>query len=206
MLKKKFDKGIIVNNNNYTYDGTILNKQAHGNGLFVFENGDRYLGECQFNRLDGYGVYTFKNLETYTGYFSFGFFHGLGTFEDNEKIVKGTWRYDLMHGIFHRTDKKLNCTYLEKWNKNKLIYAQKIQYMQPNTLKTVKHNPNKSQKKLQILFKANGKKCMACCDNFAHATSITCGHVCMCYDCLAKCDKCPICRCPITSIIKLYIS
>ena len=200
MKEKNLIKKSIVVEGTYTYSGTTLDNQAHGSGTFIFNNGDKYTGECQYDRLDGFGIYLFRDNSTYTGYFSFGAFHGLGTFEDENSIIKGTWRNDLFHGKFYRTNKKKFISHEERWNDNIIQTYKKIQYMSPTLLQTTK-----VYKKVRFSFKSNGKKCMACYEQLASATSINCGHVCMCWDCLGKCTTCPICRCPMEKIIKLYL-
>ena len=198
--------GIILSNSNYTYEGNIVDNEAHGKGVFQYANGDRYVGECKFGKMDGYGKYTYRTSPTYTGFFSFGKMHGIGTFEDNINIYKGTWRNDKKHGIFYRTQKQLFQTFAQKWNKGKLVKSERIQYIQPDALRTVKDNPIRVPKKYQTSYRGTEKKCMACLDKPSNATNINCGHVMMCYECLTKCDRCPICRAPIEQIIRLFVS
>ena len=198
--------GIILENSNYTYEGNIINNEAHGKGVFYYTNGDKYIGECKFGKLDGFGEYHYKSGSIYTGFFSFGKIHGIGTYEDSTNIYKGSWRNDKKHGMFFRTQKIRNETYLQKWNKGKLISFTKTQYIQPEALRTARENPLKQPKKYQITYKGNEKKCIGCYDKPTNSTNDVCGHVAMCHDCLSKCDRCPICRAPIGNIIRLYIS
>ena len=200
-------KGIILLDHNYTYEGDIVDKDPHGKGIFNFTNGDRYVGECKFGKPDGFGKYTYKTGSTYTGFFSYGKINGIGTYEDNKNIYKGTWRGDKKHGLFYRTSKKGDyVTYLQKWKKNRLIEFDKIQYIRPEALQTIKKNPAKQEKKYQIRFKGNTKECMICLSKPASSTNDKCGHVVVCGECLKKCNQCPICRCPIGNIIELFIS
>lgn len=200
-------KGTLILSNNYTYEGDIQHQEPHGYGVFNYANGHRYVGYCLLGRPDGYGTYYFNDDTKYVGYFSYGKFHGIGTYESKNIICKGHWRNDHRHGYFLET-KKIPCiTTRQLWYKNKLSAEETIQYIQPSALQTTKENPVKKPKKLQISYKANDKKCIACHKANQNATIVNCGHVCMCYDCLHKCgDKCPICRGPIDKIVKLFVS
>jgi len=198
--------GILILSNNYTYEGTILYNEPHGHGTFNYNNGDRYVGDCQFGRSDGYGVYYYKLGQKYTGYFSFGKFHGIGTYEDDKYIIKGSWRVDKKHGHFIKTNKIEQNSFRQLWIKNKLKTEEQITYIQPAALTTVKENPNKSKKKYQSKYYGNPHKCIGCMDKIASVINSACGHVCMCYECLKKCEKCPICRCDIANIIQIYVS
>lgn len=211
--------GVIIDENNYVYEGKILDGEPHGVGIFYFSNGDTYRGKCQFSRLDGFGVYTYKNGSIYTGFFSYGKFHGVGTYEDNEYIYKGQWRNDKKHGMFFKTAKLSFETYTQRWNKGKLILTEKTQYIPPKMLQTSeknntrKNNTRKSNTHIRDgntdiktkKFRGIEKKCIGCCEDSTNSTNANCGHVVMCYNCLKKCDTCPICRSPITNIIKLFI-
>jgi hypothetical protein len=199
-------KGILVLSNNYTYEGDILYNEPHGFGSFHYTNGDRYVGQCQFGRSDGYGTYYYKSGATYIGYFSFGKFHGVGTFEDSKNITKGSWRLDRKHGHFIKTNKIEQTTVRQLWIKHRIRKEETIQYIPPNALKTTAKNPNKQPKTLQITYKGTHIMCIGCSSNPVSACNPQCGHVCMCYDCLNKCDKCPICRCGMEQPIKLFIS
>lgn len=199
-------KGIIILKSNYTYEGDILNTNPHGKGIFTFSNGDIYKGDCKYGKLDGFGIYRYNSGGTYTGFFSYGKSHGIGTYEDKKNIYKGTWRCDKKHGTFYRTRKKDYTTYIETWIKNKLYKTKEIQYIVPENLQTTKKNPFNKKNKKRILYKGNNRQCIGCENNSINSTNDKCGHVSMCYECLHKCKKCPICRCPIGKIIKLYIS
>lgn len=199
-------KGIILLKSNYTYEGDIVDDEPHGIGTFEYANGDRYQGECKHGKPDGYGTYYFKSGSRYIGFFSYGRLNGIGTYEDDRNIYKGTWRSDKKHGFFYRTNKIKFDTYMQKWIKNKLINNYQIQYIQPDALRTLKTNPNKKQKKYQISYKGKNKQCIGCYENSTNATNNKCGHVVMCYECLEKCESCPICRSPIETVIKLFIS
>jgi hypothetical protein len=198
--------GVILLKSNYTYEGNIIDDDAHGKGIFYYANGDKFVGECKFGKLDGFGTYYYKSGAKYVGFFSFGKIHGVGTFEDDINIYKGTWRNDRKHGLFYRTIKSTETTFMQKWNKGRLVSSTVCQYIQPIALQTTKVNPSKSPKKFQITYKGNEKKCMACCEKPCNCTNEACGHVIMCYDCLNKCQRCPICRVTINKIIRLFIS
>lgn len=198
-------KGIILQRSNYTYEGDIVDDMAHGKGVFQYANGDTYRGECQFGKPDGYGVYTYKNDSTYTGFFSYGKFNGIGTYEDAKNVYKGTWRFDNKHGTFHCTKKSTHTTYLQKWLKNRMIEGYKTQYIRPEALQTTKKHPHRALK-LQRPYNGKERQCMGCYNAPTNATSVDCGHVMMCYECLCKCDRCPMCRAPINRILKLFIS
>lgn len=199
-------KGILILSNNYTYEGDILYNEPHGHGIFYYNNGDKYIGECQFGRSDGYGTYYYKNGVKYNGYFSYGKFHGIGTYEDEKTIIKGSWRSDRKHGNFIKTNKVDKTSTRQLWLKHKLKYEEHILFVQPDALNTTKSNPLHVSKKYQIKYKGTPTKCIGCVDDFMSATNTACGHICMCYNCLNKCDKCPICRCDIKEIIQLYVS
>lgn len=199
--------GIVILTDNYTYEGKIINKWPHGYGKFQYTNNDTYTGMCKYGKPDGFGTYVFnQNKSVYTGYFSIGKIHGIGTFEDSINIYKGTWRNDKKHGSFYKTNKITFKTYKQIWLKNKLVSSIACQFIQPCSLATTKNNPVKTPKVFQIKFKGVEKLCMACMEKPTNATNIACGHVVMCDECLNKCDKCPICRAPITHVLKLYVS
>jgi len=200
-------KFILILSNNYTYEGTIQHNEPHGYGTFNYANGHKYVGYCALGRPDGFGEYYYSETTKHTGYFSFGKLHGIGTHENTKFISKGHWRVDKKHGYFLKTDKE-NCTTVRQlWVKDKLKAEEPIGYIQPSALVTTKDNPLKRPKIFQISYKAVEKKCIACGEMPMNATIANCGHVCMCSDCLGKCDgRCPICRGPIDRIIKLYVS
>lgn len=198
--------GVIINENNYTYEGEIHNGIEHGYGTFIYSNGDKYIGEILFGKLDGYGIYYYKSGAKYTGFFSYNRRHGIGTFEDENNIYKGQWRNDKKHGMFFRTKKNCEITFEQKWYNGNQVSSNKVSYIQPSALITHKSNPKNKPKKYQITYKGVEKKCIGCYDKPTNSTNTACGHVAMCYDCLKKCDKCPICRCEIKFILKLFVS
>jgi hypothetical protein len=216
--------GFIIFNNNYNYEGGILNDLPHGKGIFYYNNGDKYIGDCKVGKPDGFGKYYYHNGDFYKGFFSNGKMNGIGTYETNKCIYKGSWREDKKSGNFIKTNKQKNNTYLQLWVDNIKTENKIIQYIQPAALETYKYNPayqnkhqtkhqtkcqNKYQTKYQTKYKNKSnteKKCVACFDKSMNATNTTCGHISMCYECLSKCDKCPICRVNISQIIKLYVS
>jgi hypothetical protein len=196
---------VILKTVNYTYEGEILNNIPHGYGTINYNNGDKYIGECQFGVSDGFGIYYYKSGSYYEGFFSFGLFHGIGTYETSDIITKGTWRNNLRHGNFITTYKSEQLTKKQLWIKNIMIKETIYNYIQPIALSTIVNNPKKN-KKYQNKFNGKEKICIGCSELPASSTNITCGHICMCYDCLIKCKTCPICRCNIKQIIQLYIS
>lgn len=196
--------GIIIDKLKSKYEGEILDELPHGIGKFIYINGDRFYGSCKYGKFDGFGEYYYHKTGKYTGYFSNGTLNGIGTYEDNKYIMKGSWRCDRKHGEFIKTNKILNTTYKQTWIYDKKIKNYQIQYIQPAALLTTKNNNR--IKKAQISYKGKEKKCIACMENFTNATNDLCGHVVMCHNCLIKCESCPICRCKINKIIKLYIS
>jgi hypothetical protein len=200
-------EGIVIISDNYTYEGGIENNFPHGNGMFEYSNGDVYTGECAIGKLDGFGTYVYKTGEKYTGFYSFSKMNGIGTFEDATNIYKGHFRFDMRHGRFYKTNKILHKTKAQLWCRGKLISSKDCQYIPPSSLQTYKANPLNTPKKYQVSYRGDAnKKCIACYDRCANSTNVNCGHVSMCYDCLCKCDKCPICRSPMTNILKLYVS
>lgn len=198
--------GVLILSNNYTYEGSILHNEPHGYGIFYYNNGDRYIGQCQFGRSDGYGTYYYKSGAMYQGYFSYGKFHGIGTYEDAKNITKGSWRSDNKHGHFIKTNKLEQVSSRQLWLKHKMKHEERIEYIQPDALRTVKENPNKKPKKYQVKYHGSPHKCIGCMDKPITATNSACGHVCMCYECLIKCNKCPICRCEMEKVVQLYVS
>lgn len=199
--------GILVLSNNYTYDGEIYYNKPHGYGTYQYENGDRYIGQNQFGKKDGFGKYYFNNGASYEGYFSYDDFHGIGTYENATYITKGSWRRDLKHGTFITTNKLTETTMLQLWLKNQLKKEEPHQYVQPSALKTIKDNPHKLPKKTQKGYHGStAYYCIGCTSKPVAAANASCGHVCMCYECLAKCEKCPICRCTIDKVVRLIIS
>lgn len=199
-------QGVFLSRSNFTYEGSILNNEPHGKGTFIYANNDKYIGDCKFGKFDGFGIYEYSNGAKYTGFFSYGRFHGIGTFEDDVNVYKGTWRNDRKHGQFIKTCKETFETYQQQWRKGRLQSSTKIQYIQPLALLTIRNNPRNLPKKQQVRYKNTSKKCIGCCDNDTNATNSSCGHVAMCHVCLLKCDSCPICRAPIDTIIKLFLS
>lgn len=198
--------GVVISNSNYTYEGCISYNLPHGKGTFHYANGDRYVGQCKYGKADGFGMYYFNKHGTYVGFFSYGKIDGVGTYSDSINVYKGTWRRDKKHGSFYKTEKLTNTTYKQLWLNGKLITSEKTQYIQPDALQTIKINPITGPKKYQVAYRAQEKKCIACLEKHAYATNVECGHVAMCYECLEKCDKCPICRTDMGRIIKLYVS
>ena len=199
-------RGVLILNDNYTYEGEIKMNKPHGDGLFIYANGHTYEGHCLLGKPDGFGVYTYDETTAYEGYFSSGKFHGIGTFENAEQITKGTWRNDRRHGFFIKTTKATYITVKQLWIKGVLVSETETEYVQPRALFTTKNNPAKKEKIYQVNYRGQEKKCIGCTITSANATNIACGHVCMCYDCLSKCDKCPICRTNMTRIIRLFVS
>lgn len=198
--------GIVISNSNYTYEGAISFNKPHGKGIFNYANGDSFVGHCRYGKPDGFGTYYFKKSGTYIGFFSFGKIDGVGTYTDSINVYKGSWRRDKKHGYFYKTHKPTNKSYQQLWLNGKLIASEEIQYIQPDALQTIKTNPMTQPKKYQTTYKGREKTCIACLDNQALATNVACGHVAMCYGCLEKCDRCPICRVEIDKIIRLFVS
>lgn len=198
--------GVITLADSYTYEGSIHYNEAHGKGTFYYSTGDKYIGNCKLGKRDGFGIYYFGTTARYTGYFSYGKFNGIGTYENADIITKGTWRNDRQHGVFYMTEKKTHLTYQQLFFRGSLRDVRLTQYIQPAALATTIDNPIKKPKVYQVSYKAQEKKCIGCAEKNMNATNNNCGHVTMCYDCLCKCDRCPICRTPIDRIIKLYVS
>jgi hypothetical protein len=198
-------KGIILLQDNYSYEGDIQDDLPHGHGVFNYSNGDIYIGKCLYGKPDGYGKYIYKNGATYTGFFSYGKNNGVGTFEDKKNIYKGNWRFDKKHGMFYKTNKLTMISNYQKWLKNRLVENRNIPYVEPKYLQTTKKHPRKTPALRKLTYKGTGKKCMVCIENPVDATNTSCGHIVLCYQCFSKCDRCPICRIPIEKIIKLYI-
>ncbi len=202
---------------------------AHGLGRYEYANGDIYIGNSYYGKIDGFGKYIFKNKNVYIGFFSYGKIHGIGTYYDyiNKTVSKGQWRNDKKHGEFIVSDMlnkslmsfdkqilfdkqtPLNpreltskiCLYIA----NELKTSEECEYISCNYLQTTKEGKTQSKfKKKQYMGKT--KKCVCCEVDNCDSTNDKCGHVALCYNCLIKCDKCPICRVPIGKVIKLYVS
>lgn len=197
--------GMINLMSNYTYTGDIVDNMPHGRGVFHYQNGDVYRGECYYGRLDGFGVYNYKNGGKYQGFFSNGKINGIGTYTDARNVYKGTWRLDKKHGMFYCTRLDEPVTYRQKWINGKLVEGVRAQYVEPCFLQTVKQHPRRTVRRAPYNGK-NDRRCLACCAAPTNATSAQCGHVVMCYECLGRCDLCPICRVPIVDRIQLFIS
>ena len=198
--------GYVFSTANFTYEGYMLNDEPHGKGVFNYSNGDKYVGECRFGKHDGYGTYYFNDGSIYAGFSTIGKCNGIGTYENASKIFKGSWRDGKKHGVFIKTNKIRCVTYQQLWLKDKKISQTQIQYIQPAALQTVKENPFRKPKIYQTSYKGRDKCCITCMENPTNAVNSKCGHVALCYDCLNKCDRCPICRCNIENIIKLFAS
>lgn len=207
MTSETDSKFLKITNDNYTYEGTVLNDEPHGKGFFKYSDKSECAGECFFGKMDGYGVFYQNKSESiyprYIGYFNHGYFNGVGTYETEQTICKGTWRNGKKHGFFIKTNKSEELSYRQLWIKNKIKWSIKIDYTHPDKLITTKIATKKKEKKE---YTGAAKKCIACYENNANATVIKCGHVSMCYECLSQCKNCPICRVTIDQIIKLYLS
>ncbi len=194
----------------FTYEGDVLDSRwPHGKGIFYYDNGDIYEGEVKYGKPDGYGkkkIMTNNGFVYYTGFFILGKQNGIGTLETDKNICKGNWRTNMKYGKFIKTNKEKKRTYEELWIKGKLIKTTPRQYIREELLKTSDINPKYEKTKEVKVYKGKEKKCIGCYENSTNSTNTKCGHVVMCYDCLIKCDKCPICRCEMGPILKLYLS
>ena len=187
----------------YTHNGPLLNGKLHGECKLYYKNGDYYVGSFRYGRFDGYGEYKHEN-NIYTGFYSYGRLNGLATAKTANSICKGQWRSGKKHGSFINTNTETRITTKELWEKDLLLSVKLIDYTPPELLQTSKINP-KLEAKSKKFFKGVDKKCIICCNFSANSTNTSCGHVAMCFNCLIKCNNCPICRTPITNCIKLYI-
>lgn len=189
----------------YVWYGSIIDNIPHGKGVFAYSNGDTYNGHTMYGKFDGFGKYMYKSGAIYEGFFSRGKHHGIGSFSDDKNIYKGTWRNNKKYGIFYRTKKDENITYRQEWRNDKLVRNDLIQYIAPELLITTKQNPKNRPKTIQKKFKSESNLCKICCDKLADATNTACGHTAYCFACLSKTPKCPTCRTPIETVIKLYV-
>ena len=201
-------RGVIILRDNYVYEGDITGNVQHGAGKIVYVNNDTYEGKFTYGKFDGYGKYTYNDGSSYTGYFSYGMYTGNGTYEDKNIVLCGEWRNDFKHGVFFKTKKKEYKSTRQLWVDNICITEDSIQYMTPEVLQTPKSKcSNKCLTNLNNNdTKLHEKKCITCLENIADSANNLCGHICMCYSCLLKVDECPICRCPINLVLKLYVS
>ena len=177
-----------------------MGSEPHGVGNIIYANNDRYSGTFFYGKFDGYGTYTYDDGSSYTGFFSYGQYNGTGTYENDDIILQGEWRNDKKHGGFFITNKKKFTTSRQIWVDDRRVSNIPMQYMAPNMLRT-ENKPSMIRKEPTL---NHDKKCITCIENAADATNNLCGHVCMCYGCLMKVDECPICRCPINLVLKLY--
>ncbi len=188
------------------YKGQTLYNNPHGQGVLKLKDGSVYKGSFKYGEMDGFGEFSYPNYGKYTGFMSVNKPHGIGTYEDEKIITKGTWRKGKKHGLFTYTNKVTNVTFRQLWRMGVLEVSKKTQYIVPEQLQTLFINPKSKPKKKYNLFKGTFNECKSCYENPACATNTDCGHVIFCYDCLSKCDKCPICRVNIGDVLKLYIS
>jgi hypothetical protein len=195
-----FMQGLIISKNSYVYIGDIIGNLQNGNGKIIYKNGDTYEGNFLYGKFDGFGKYTYANGSYYMGYFSYDMYNGIGTYEDENIILQGEWRNDIRHGSFIITNKKTFNSMRQIWVNNKCTISSICQYVPPLYLQT---------KFIDIINLNNQhiheKKCITCLDNIADSTNNLCGHICMCYECLTKVAECPICRCPIGFVLKLFV-
>ena len=196
---------VLISDGIYMYIGDVAHNMPHGKGIFYFKNGNKYVGECRYGKPDGYGLYIYPSGNKYHGFYSYGQRNGIGTYENKHYIYKGIWRNGKKHGVFYNTKKGIN-TYKQEWINGKCVDSTQVQYIQPIALETIKCNPKFKRKEYQVLYKNNNKKCIGCYEKPMSATNTACGHVVMCFECLSRCEECPICRCSFEKIIRLYIS
>lgn len=48
--------------------------------------------------------------------------------------------------------------------------------------------------------------CKICKTHESNYLFVSCGHICCCFQCVLTQDNCPICRCKITGIMKVFKS
>ncbi|KAL7469902.1 hypothetical protein ACHAXS_010146 [Conticribra weissflogii] len=139
---------LIVSRNNssdFTYTGTFLNNDFHGEGAIATSNGTIYQGQFAHGQFHGSGtLHDASDDSVYTGDFVEGLFHGSGTivYADGSKYA-GTWYQgcrvegteilangDVFEGSFHEnaregrgvlTRKTSRITTSGVWNKNVLV-------------------------------------------------------------------------------------
>jgi len=139
---------LIVSRNNssdFTYTGTFLNNDFHGEGTIATANGTIYQGQFAHGQFHGSGtLHDASDDSVYTGDFVEGLFHGSGTmvYADGSKYA-GTWYQgcrvegteilangDVFEGSFHEnvregrgvlTCKTSRITTSGVWNRNVLV-------------------------------------------------------------------------------------
>lgn len=139
---------LIVSRNNssdFTYTGTFLNNDFHGEGAIATANGTIYKGQFAHGQFHGSGtLHDASDDSVYTGDFVEGLFHGSGTmvYADGSKYA-GTWYQgcrvegteilangDVFEGSFHEnvregrgvlTRKTSRITTSGVWNRNVLV-------------------------------------------------------------------------------------
>ena len=68
------------------------------------------------------------------------------------------------------------------------------------------HELSATETKVPLNGIAGHTECIVCCDKTVNAAIIPCGHTFACHDCTSKLGTCSICRGPVDSCIKLYVS
>lgn len=208
---------------------TPLGEIAHGYGLVSYispsqdnvlkYNGSYYNGEFRYGMRDGFGTMFIKTAAdehvTRTGYYSFNKSHGIMTYDTPTFVEKGSWRNNMRHGKFITSYKQSKISFESLYVMDKLIVRKPISYVDPATLQTSKfgtkaHRSNNCWKDLAnaevtaVSRGTNASECIICCGPL-NATSINCGHVVACFNCLSALETCPICRKKITKCLQLYL-
>lgn len=70
-----------------TYEGEILNGEAHGFGTLTKLDGYKYIGTWEHDKQDGKGEEYWPDNDVFIGHFVIGKKHGFGKF----KYFNGTW-------------------------------------------------------------------------------------------------------------------
>ena len=88
-LDEVYNETHVIEYNNATYEGDIVNGEENGFGVIYWDTGDKYIGEWRSGEMNGQGVFTGSNGETITGTWLDG---NLISSED-DKISKPTGIY-----------------------------------------------------------------------------------------------------------------
>lgn len=92
-------QGIAHYYNGNSYEGEWKDGKQNGTGTFLWSNGDKYVGEWKNGEPNGEGIYHWKEGTQYDGKWLNGNKHGKGTmtYSDGSKYI-GEWQGDRMHG------------------------------------------------------------------------------------------------------------
>lgn len=203
------------------YIGECKNAKLHGFGEYKYSSGEKYIGFFINGKMHGIGTYV-DSENVYKGPWRNDLKHGV--FYRTHIPTRITYMQKYTSG-------KLIDTFQIEYKPSETLYAVKNKYranagtssnrildsmLAPTSAPTSDQVSDQVSAPtsdltstistdLSVKPSGNSPTCIGCAENSTNATNIGCGHVVMCYRCLDKCDRCPICRSPIDGILKLYI-